>query len=57
MSHGRNSRFLNLVLFVEVVAGFRFKMRFDMKKTTCAKVEHKELSELCVPDEDSLVNI
>lgn len=57
MPHGGNSRFLNPVLFVEVVAGFRFKMRFDMKKTTCNKVEHKELSELCLPDEDNLVII
>lgn len=31
-------------------------MRFDMKKTTCAKAEHKELSDLCVPDEDTAVN-
>lgn len=57
MSHGGNSRFLNLVLFVEVVAGFRYKLRFDVMKTTCAKEEHKELSELCVPDEHNKVNI
>uniref|UniRef100_A0A8C2ZA47 Cystatin kininogen-type domain-containing protein n=1 Tax=Cyclopterus lumpus TaxID=8103 RepID=A0A8C2ZA47_CYCLU len=31
----------------QVVAGFRYKMSFDMKKTTCAKTEHKELSGLC----------
>merc|ERR1712002_199200 len=35
----------------QVVAGFRFKLRFDMTKTTCAKAEHKDLNELCVPDE------
>ncbi|CAN9500697.1 unnamed protein product [Ophioblennius macclurei] len=35
----------------QVVAGFRYKLRFDMKKTTCAKAEHKDLHELCVPDE------
>ncbi|KAM9386153.1 kininogen-1 [Pholidichthys leucotaenia] len=34
----------------QVVAGFRYKMTFDMKKTTCAKAEHSELSELCAFD-------
>lgn len=38
----------------QVVAGFRFKLRFDMKKTTCAKAEHKDLSDLCVPDDQNL---
>ncbi|XP_044056557.1 kininogen-1 isoform X2 [Siniperca chuatsi] len=38
----------------QVVAGFRFKLRFDMKKTTCAKAEHKDLNDLCVPDEENL---
>ncbi|CAF96097.1 unnamed protein product [Tetraodon nigroviridis] len=38
----------------QVVAGFRFKMRFDMKKTTCAKAEHRELSELCAPDDQDV---
>ncbi|XP_017275996.1 kininogen-1 [Kryptolebias marmoratus] len=38
----------------QVVAGFRFKLRFDMKKTTCAKDEHKDLNDLCVPDEENL---
>ncbi|XP_044217280.1 kininogen-1 isoform X2 [Thunnus albacares] len=37
----------------QVVAGFRFKLRFDVKKTTCAKSEHKDLNELCVPDEEN----
>lgn len=37
----------------QVVAGFRFKLRFDMKKTICAKAEHKDLNELCVPDEEN----
>ncbi|KAM4739499.1 kininogen-1 [Anableps anableps] len=37
----------------QVVAGFRYKLRFDMKKTTCAKAEHKDLSDLCVPDEEN----
>ncbi|XP_054914411.1 kininogen-1 [Poeciliopsis prolifica] len=37
----------------QVVAGFRYKLRFDMKKTTCAKAEHKDLNDLCVPDEDN----
>ncbi|XP_078114239.1 kininogen-1 [Sander vitreus] len=38
----------------QVVAGFRFKLRFDMKKTTCPKDEHKDLNDLCVPDEENL---
>ncbi|XP_051232190.1 kininogen-1 isoform X2 [Dicentrarchus labrax] len=38
----------------QVVAGFRFKLRFDMRKTTCAKDEHKDLNELCVPDENNV---
>uniref|UniRef100_A0A8C2ZA35 Cystatin kininogen-type domain-containing protein n=1 Tax=Cyclopterus lumpus TaxID=8103 RepID=A0A8C2ZA35_CYCLU len=37
----------------QVVAGFRYKMSFDMKKTTCAKTEHKELSGLCVYDDQN----
>lgn len=32
-------------------------MRFDMKKTTCAKAEHGELSELCAPDDQNVVNM
>ncbi|XP_039985372.1 kininogen-1 isoform X2 [Xiphias gladius] len=38
----------------QVVAGFRFKLRFDMKKTTCTKAEHKDLSELCPSDEQDV---
>ncbi|XP_035509095.1 kininogen-1 [Morone saxatilis] len=38
----------------QVVAGFRFKLRFDMRKTTCAKDEHKDLNELCVPDKNNV---
>lgn len=45
------------VLSLQVVAGFRFKMKFDMQKTICAKAEHKELSKLCIPNENDLVNI
>nr|XP_046247334.1 kininogen-1 isoform X2 [Scatophagus argus] len=37
----------------QVVAGFRFKMRFDMRRTTCAKAEHTDLNELCVPDQEN----
>uniref|UniRef100_A0A3Q3VTF8 Cystatin kininogen-type domain-containing protein n=1 Tax=Mola mola TaxID=94237 RepID=A0A3Q3VTF8_MOLML len=41
----------------QVVAGFRYKLRFDMKKTICAKVEHKDLTKMCVADEqDEFVN-
>nr|XP_020472697.1 kininogen-1-like [Monopterus albus] len=39
----------------QVVAGFRFKVSFDMRKTTCAKTEHKELNELCLPDDENVV--
>ncbi|XP_062280776.1 kininogen-1 [Scomber scombrus] len=38
----------------QVVAGFRYKLRFDMRKTVCAKSEHKELNVMCVPDEDNV---
>ncbi|KAM7011942.1 kininogen-1 [Tautogolabrus adspersus] len=38
----------------QVVAGFRFKLIFDMKKTTCAKAEHQDLHELCVHDDQNL---
>ncbi|XP_038151016.1 kininogen-1 [Cyprinodon tularosa] len=37
----------------QVVAGFRYQLRFDMKKTTCAKAEHKDLNDLCVADEEN----
>ncbi|XP_061634400.1 kininogen-1 [Phyllopteryx taeniolatus] len=38
----------------QVVAGFRFKLRFDMRKTICAKAEHNELSDLCMHDEEEM---
>ncbi|XP_061681302.1 kininogen-1 [Syngnathoides biaculeatus] len=38
----------------QVVAGFRFKLRFDMRKTVCAKAEHNELSDLCVHDDEKM---
>uniref|UniRef100_A0A1A7XLV9 Kininogen 1 n=1 Tax=Iconisemion striatum TaxID=60296 RepID=A0A1A7XLV9_9TELE len=38
----------------QVVAGFRFNLKFDMKRTTCAKAEHKDLNEQCVTDEKNL---
>ncbi|XP_062251471.1 kininogen-1 isoform X1 [Platichthys flesus] len=38
----------------QVIAGFRFKLRFDMKKTTCAKAEHKDLNDLCVPNDQDV---
>ncbi|XP_076581912.1 kininogen-1 [Chaetodon auriga] len=37
----------------QVVAGFRFKLKFDMQKTTCAKAEHNDLNDLCVLDEEN----
>ncbi|XP_054459064.1 kininogen-1 [Anoplopoma fimbria] len=38
----------------QVVAGFRYKLRFDMKRTTCAKAEHKDINDLCVPDDENM---
>ncbi|XP_074524168.1 kininogen-1 [Halichoeres trimaculatus] len=38
----------------QVVAGFRFKFSFDMRKTVCAKAEHNELNELCSHDDQNL---
>uniref|UniRef100_A0A3B4G8A6 Kininogen-1-like n=1 Tax=Pundamilia nyererei TaxID=303518 RepID=A0A3B4G8A6_9CICH len=38
----------------QVVAGFRFKLIFDMKKTVCSKAEHTDLNEICIPDENNL---
>ncbi|XP_067369065.1 kininogen-1 isoform X1 [Channa argus] len=38
----------------QVVAGLRFKLRFDMRRTVCAKAEHKDLNELCVFDEQNV---
>ncbi|XP_013876014.1 kininogen-1 [Austrofundulus limnaeus] len=38
----------------QVIAGFRFKLRIDVKRTTCPKAEHKDLNDLCVPDEQNV---
>ncbi|KAM9848853.1 kininogen-1 [Aulostomus maculatus] len=38
----------------QVVAGFRFQLRYDMRKTICAKAENKELGEHCVPDNENV---
>ncbi|XP_049588320.1 kininogen-1 isoform X2 [Syngnathus scovelli] len=38
----------------QVVAGFRFKLEFDVRRTTCAKAEHSELSDLCVHDDEMM---
>lgn len=42
---------------LQVVAGLRYKLRFDMRKSICAKADHKELNVLCVPDEENVVNM
>ncbi|KAM4629702.1 kininogen-1 isoform 1-T2 [Polymixia lowei] len=34
----------------QVVAGFRYTLSFDMRKTNCSKSEHKTLHELCAAD-------
>uniref|UniRef100_A0A3P9H509 Kininogen 1 n=1 Tax=Oryzias latipes TaxID=8090 RepID=A0A3P9H509_ORYLA len=36
----------------QVIAGFRFRLRFDLKNTTCAKADHEELNEVCAPNEE-----
>ncbi|KAG8003213.1 putative phospholipid-transporting ATPase IF [Nibea albiflora] len=38
----------------QVVAGLRFRVRFDMRKSICAKDEHKDISLHCVPDENNV---
>uniref|UniRef100_A0A3B4BLV7 Cystatin kininogen-type domain-containing protein n=1 Tax=Periophthalmus magnuspinnatus TaxID=409849 RepID=A0A3B4BLV7_9GOBI len=38
----------------QVVAGFRFKFKFDMRRTKCAKEEHKDLQEHCTADPDNV---
>lgn len=42
---------------MQVVAGFRFKVRFDLQKTTCAKADHADLHDLCMVDVDDMVNM
>ncbi|KAM9824663.1 kininogen-1 [Neosynchiropus ocellatus] len=37
----------------QVFAGFRYSLMFDMRRTTCSKSDHKELSEMCVHDDDN----
>jgi len=38
----------------QVVAGFRYKLSFDMRKSTCPKSEHKDVNDLCVPNKDDV---
>ncbi|XP_071757785.1 kininogen-1 [Centroberyx gerrardi] len=38
----------------QVVAGFRYKLSFDMRKSTCSKAEHKDLHDLCVPNDEDV---
>lgn len=40
----------------QVMGGFRFKVKFDIRKTICAKAENTELNEQCVPNEQDVVN-
>ncbi|KAF6724309.1 Kininogen [Oryzias melastigma] len=37
----------------QVIAGFRFRLRFELKNTTCAKADHEELNQLCAPNEEN----
>ncbi|KAL1022471.1 hypothetical protein UPYG_G00028130 [Umbra pygmaea] len=34
----------------QVIAGLRYKLTFNMRKSNCSKAEHKELSDECHPD-------
>uniref|UniRef100_W5K236 Kininogen 1 n=1 Tax=Astyanax mexicanus TaxID=7994 RepID=W5K236_ASTMX len=38
----------------QVIAGFRYRLRFDMQKSNCTKSEFKEVTEECHPDEEKL---
>uniref|UniRef100_A0A673CTX0 Cystatin kininogen-type domain-containing protein n=1 Tax=Sphaeramia orbicularis TaxID=375764 RepID=A0A673CTX0_9TELE len=38
----------------QVVAGLRYKFSFDMRRTNCAKAEHKDLHDCCAPDEETV---
>jgi len=38
----------------QVVAGFRYKLTFDMRKSTCPKSEHKDVNDVCVPNKDDV---
>ncbi|XP_068175834.1 kininogen-1 [Antennarius striatus] len=38
----------------QVLAGMRYELKFDMRKTVCVKAEHKDLNDLCVPDEENI---
>ncbi|KAJ0065351.1 hypothetical protein NL108_007559, partial [Boleophthalmus pectinirostris] len=38
----------------QVVAGFRFKFRFDMRRSKCAKEKHAELHHHCTIDDENI---
>lgn len=44
-------------VYPKVIAGFRFRLRFDLKNTTCAKADHEELNEVCAPNEEKPVKV
>ncbi|XP_056133116.1 kininogen-1 [Lampris incognitus] len=56
ISDSTNLFVLNRVAYAtrQVVAGFRYKVGFDMRKSTCPKAEHKDLSDTCVPHADDV---
>ncbi|XP_072516830.1 kininogen-1 [Salminus brasiliensis] len=41
----------------QVIAGFRYRLRFDMQKSNCTKSEFKEVTEECHPDHEDKVFI
>ncbi|KAM9478752.1 kininogen-like [Salvelinus alpinus] len=47
---------LNSVGFAtrQVVAGFRYRLMFDMRKSNCSKADHKELNDECHPDAEDV---
>ncbi|KAK1805865.1 hypothetical protein P4O66_012916, partial [Electrophorus voltai] len=40
-------------LTVQVIAGFRYQLKFDMQKSNCTKSDFKEVTEECHPDQEA----
>uniref|UniRef100_A0A4W4FKT8 Cystatin kininogen-type domain-containing protein n=1 Tax=Electrophorus electricus TaxID=8005 RepID=A0A4W4FKT8_ELEEL len=40
----------------QVIAGFRYQLKFDMQKSNCTKSDFKEVTEECHPDQESFIN-
>ncbi|XP_062868954.1 kininogen-1 isoform X2 [Trichomycterus rosablanca] len=46
---------LNSIAWVtrQVIAGFRYRLQFDMQKSNCSKADFKELTDDCHPDKEN----